>query len=74
MRQRTLGILAAAFLAAGAALGAGTVIYASQSGQTPARAPIGQRGHFQRPRFGSPQVQPGFGPRGAPVQPDGPGI
>ncbi|MGA7910624.1 MAG: hypothetical protein WCC30_03645 [Candidatus Dormiibacterota bacterium] len=75
MRQRTLGILAAAFLVAGVALGAGTVIYASQSGTALSPAPIGQRGHLHRPQFGAPQMQPGFGPGGGPVrQGGGPGF
>ncbi|MGZ3338008.1 MAG: hypothetical protein ACXVBV_22075, partial [Isosphaeraceae bacterium] len=64
MRQRTLGILAGAFLIAGAAVGAGTAIYASQSGVALSPAPVGQRGHLHRPQFGGPQRQPGFGPGG----------
>ncbi len=77
MRQRTLGILAAAFLLAGAAVGAGTVIYASRSGMALSPAPAEQRGHFHRPQFGGPQLQPGFGPGpgGGPVrQGGGPGF
>ncbi|HUZ87512.1 MAG TPA: hypothetical protein VNF26_11240 [Candidatus Baltobacterales bacterium] len=74
MRQRTLGILAAAFLVAGAALGTGTAIYASRSGVTVAPAPVGQRGPLHHPRFGGPQGQPGFGPGGGARQPGMPGF
>jgi len=75
LRQRTLGILAAAFLVAGAAVGAGTAIYASQSGVALSGAPVGQRGQLHHLRFGGPQGQPGFGPGGSGVrQPGGPGF
>lgn len=71
MRQRTLGILAAAFLIAGVALGAGTTIYASRSGATAGQA--AQRGPFHHHRFGGPGQQPGFGPGGGPLRQPGVG-
>jgi len=76
LRQRTLGILAAVFLVAGAALGAGTAVYASRSGVTVTPAQAGQRGPLHRPQFGGPQRQPGFGPGGGGVRqpPGGPGF
>ena len=75
MRQRTLGILAAAFLVAGAALGAGTTIYAYRSGVAAAPGQAGQRGPLHHHRFEEPGHQPGFGPGGGPVrQPGVPGF
>jgi hypothetical protein len=75
LRQRTLGILAAAFLVAGAAVGTGTAIYASQSGTAFGPAPLSQGGQLQHRHFGGPPGQPGFGPGGGPArQPGGPGF
>lgn len=75
MRQRTLGILAAAFLVAGAAVGTGTAIYAFQTGasqvQATTQAPTGQRGPLHRPQFGGPLMQPGPGRGGGPLRPRG---
>ncbi|MGZ5983269.1 MAG: hypothetical protein ACXWO3_20340 [Isosphaeraceae bacterium] len=74
MRQRTLGILAGAFLIAGAAVGAGTAIYASRSGVTASPAQAGQSGPLHHHRFEAPGQQPG-GPGGGPVrQPGAPAL
>ena len=68
MRQRTLGILAAAFLIAGAAVGAGTTVYASRSGATASHGQAVQRGPLHHHRFEGPGQQPGFGPGGGPLR------